>query len=56
MAATALDVAMPAVETPTGMDATLLPVPVRVGSHADQMSRTQDLAAAMSPRRNGVIR
>ena len=55
MAATALDAAMPATETPTGMDATLSPVPVRVGAHADQISRTQDIPAAMSPRCNGVI-
>jgi hypothetical protein len=33
MAATALDVAMPAVETPTGMDATLSPVAGDVGAH-----------------------
>jgi hypothetical protein len=56
MAAMALHAAMPAAEAPTGTDATLSPVAGDVGAHAHQMSRIQDLAVTMSPRRSGVIR
>jgi hypothetical protein len=55
MAATALDVAMPAVEAPTGMEATSWRFAFRVAAHVHPISRTQDIPAGMSPRCNGVI-